>query len=65
MILWLLVRRSLRQHLLSTLVTALSLALAGGLLMSVWVVKRQARATFTARPAPGMPFWEPAVQSCN
>lgn len=48
-ILWLLVRRSLRQHLLSTLVTALSLALAGGLLMSVWVVKRQARATFTGQ----------------
>ena len=47
MILVLLVRRSLRQHLLSTLVTALSLALAGGLLMSVWVVKGQARETFT------------------
>ncbi|MSU32446.1 MAG: ABC transporter permease [Pedosphaera sp.] len=47
MILALLVRRSLRQHLLSTLVTALSLALAGGLLMSVWVVKSQARETFT------------------
>jgi hypothetical protein len=44
-----LVRRSLRQHLLSTVVTALSLALAGGLLMSVWVVKRQARATFTGQ----------------
>lgn len=49
MILWLLIRRSLRQHLLSTVVTALSLALAGGLLMSVWVVKRQARATFTGQ----------------
>jgi len=49
MTLWLLVRRSLRQHLLSTVVTALSLALAGGLLMSVWVVKRQARATFTGQ----------------
>ena len=35
MTLWLLIRRSLRQHLLSTVVTALSLALAGGLLMSV------------------------------
>lgn len=45
----LLVRRSLRQHLLSTVVTALSLALAGGLLMSVWVVKKQARATFTGQ----------------
>lgn len=49
MTLWLLVQRSLRQHLLSTVVTALSLALAGGLLMSVWVVKRQARATFTGQ----------------
>src|SRR5690348_6625628 len=41
------VLRSLRQHLLSTLVTALSIALAGGLLMSVWVVKEQSRAAFT------------------
>jgi putative ABC transport system permease protein len=49
MTLTLLVRRSLRQHLLSTLVTAFSLALAGGLLMSVWVVKRQARETFTGQ----------------
>lgn len=49
MTLLLLVRRSLRQHLLSTLVTAFSLALAGGLLMSVWVVKRQARDTFTGQ----------------
>lgn len=41
------VRRSLRQHALSTIVTAASVALAGGLLMSVWVVKQQAQATFT------------------
>jgi putative ABC transport system permease protein len=40
-------RRGLRQHALSTIVTAASVALAGGLLMSVWVVKRQAQATFT------------------
>jgi putative ABC transport system permease protein len=45
----LIVRRSLRQHLLSTLVTAFSIALAGGLLMSVWVVKRQAHETFTGQ----------------
>jgi putative ABC transport system permease protein len=45
----LLVRRSLRQHLLSTVVTALSLAMAGGLLMSVWVVRKQARETFTGQ----------------
>ncbi|HEY3756964.1 MAG TPA: FtsX-like permease family protein [Opitutaceae bacterium] len=43
----LLVRRSLRQHLLSTVVTALSIALAGGLLMSVWVVKTQSQEVFT------------------
>src|SRR5688572_9225079 len=41
------VLKSLRQHLLSTLVTAFSIALAGGLLMSVWVVKEQSRAAFT------------------
>jgi putative ABC transport system permease protein len=39
--------RSLRQHALSTLVTAASVALAGGLLMLVWVVKQQSQATFT------------------
>jgi len=41
------VLKSLRQHALSTIVTALSIALAGGLLMSVWVVKQQSQATFT------------------
>ena len=41
------VLRSLRQHALSTVVTAASVALAGGLLMSVWVVKQQSKATFT------------------
>ncbi len=43
----LIVVRSLRQHLLSTVITALSIALAGGLLMSVWVVKVQSQTTFT------------------
>ena len=47
MTLWLIIRRSLRQHALSTAVTALSMALAGGLLMSVWVVKHQTHSTFT------------------
>src|SRR5882757_9916912 len=47
MTLWLIVFRSLRQHALSTVVTALSIALAGGLLMSVWVVKEQSQAIFT------------------
>jgi putative ABC transport system permease protein len=39
--------RSLRQHALSTTVTAGSVALAAGLLMAVWVVKEQSQATFT------------------
>jgi putative ABC transport system permease protein len=47
MTLWLIILRSMRQHALSTIITALSIALAGGLLMSVWTVKDQARATFT------------------
>ena len=47
MTLWLIVFRSLRQHALSTLITAFSIALAGGLLMSVWSAKDQSRATFT------------------
>ena len=41
------VLRSLSQHLLSTSITAFSIALACGLLMSVWVVKDQARENFT------------------
>ena len=49
MTLWLIVRRSLRQHLLSSIVTAVLIALAGGLVMSVWAVKRQAHATFTGQ----------------
>ncbi|MGB0581227.1 MAG: ABC transporter permease [Limisphaerales bacterium] len=47
----LIVIKSLRQHLLSTVVTALSIALAGGLLMSVWVVKTQSQRTFTQQNA--------------
>src|SRR5271169_6324348 len=42
-----LVYKSLRQHAFSTAVTALCIALAGGLLMSVWSVKEQSQATFT------------------
>lgn len=44
----LLIYRSLRQHALSTLVTAGSIALACGLLMTVWVVKLQSQRAFTA-----------------
>ena len=43
----LLVRRSLRQHLLSTCITAAGIALACGLLMCVWMVKTQSHAAFT------------------
>ncbi|MBL9138471.1 MAG: ABC transporter permease [Verrucomicrobiales bacterium] len=42
----LMVRKSLRQHLLSTWITAFSIALAGGLLMAVWVVKDQSQTAF-------------------
>lgn len=44
----LIVYRSLRQHALSTLVTAGSIALACGLLMSVWTVKTQSQAAFAS-----------------
>ena len=47
MILPLVIYRSLRQHALSTLVTAGSIALASGLLMTVWMVKSQAQSAFT------------------
>jgi putative ABC transport system permease protein len=43
----LIIRKSLRQHALSTVITAGSIALAVGLWMSVWVIKDQAQATFT------------------
>jgi putative ABC transport system permease protein len=43
-----LIHRSLRQHALSTAVTAVGIALAAGLLLTVWVVKAQAQAVFAA-----------------
>ena len=43
----LLVYKSLRHHLVSTLVSALAIALAGGLLMAVWVVQQEANRAFT------------------
>jgi len=48
MTLLLLVYRSLRQHALSTLVTAGSIALATGLLLAVWTAKEQSQAAFAA-----------------
>ncbi len=46
MTLWNLIHRSLRQHALSTLITAGSIALAAGLLLTVWMVKTQSQAVF-------------------
>lgn len=51
MTLWLIIYRSLRQHALSTVVTAASIALACGLLLTVWMVKTQSQAAFTAANA--------------
>ena len=41
------VARSLRQHLVSTLICAFSIALAGGLLLTVWVTQQQTKRAFT------------------
>lgn len=46
----LIVRRSLRQHLLSTVITVLSVGLAAGLTMSVFAIKQQTYAAFTGGP---------------
>jgi putative ABC transport system permease protein len=47
-VIWNLIYRSLRQHALSTLVTAGSIALAAGLLLTVWTVKTQSQTVFAA-----------------
>ncbi len=47
---FLLVRRSLRQHALATAITAVSAALACGLVMAVFAIEDQTRAAFAARP---------------
>ena len=47
----LLVRRSLRQHAMSTSVTLLAVALASGLVMAVFSIQEQSRAAFTGGPA--------------
>ncbi len=41
------VRKSLRQHAVSTIVTALAIALASGLVMSVFAIQKQTYAAFT------------------
>ena len=43
----LVIYRSLRQHALSTVVTAAGIALACGLLLCVWMVKTQSQSAFT------------------
>ena len=47
MSLWWMTLKSLRQHALSTVITAISIALAAGLLMAVAAVRDQAQAVFT------------------
>ena len=48
--LFLIVRRSLRQHALSTAVTVLSVGLASGLVMAVFAVTEQTRSAFVGGP---------------
>ena len=48
--LMLIVRRSLRQHVLSTCVTVISVALAAGLVMAVFAIRRQSYEAFTGGP---------------
>ena len=43
---WIIIRNSLRQHALSTGITAVSIGLGCGLLMSVWVVNFQSQRAF-------------------
>jgi putative ABC transport system permease protein len=47
MVVLLIVYKSLRHHLVSTLVSAVAIALAGALLMAVWVMKQEANQAFT------------------
>jgi len=42
------VYKSLRQHIVSTLVSASAIALAGGLLMAVWVMRQESNRAFTS-----------------
>lgn len=44
------VRKSLSQHIVSTAITAFSIALAAGLIMSVFVINKQTRQAFTGGP---------------
>jgi putative ABC transport system permease protein len=51
MTLLLLIRRSLRQHALSTVITALSIALAAGLWATVWTLQSQSQRAFLGAQA--------------
>ncbi len=51
LVLLMMVRRSLRQHALSTIVTVLSAALASGLVMAVFSLSEQSKMAFTGGPA--------------
>jgi putative ABC transport system permease protein len=48
MIILFIVYKSLRQYAVSTLVSAVAIALAGGLLMAVWVMRQESNKTFTS-----------------
>ncbi len=48
MIIPLIVYKSLRQHLASTLISAGAIALAGGLLIPVWVMRHESNRAFTS-----------------
>ena len=48
MTLWLIITKSLRHHALSTLVSAAAIALAGGLIMGVWVLRVESSRAFTS-----------------
>jgi len=48
MIILFIVYKSLKQYAVSTLVSAVAIALAGGLLMAVWVMRQESNKTFTS-----------------
>ena len=45
--LFLMIRRAMRQHALSTAITAISVALGCGLVLSVWLIKIQSYQAFS------------------
>ena len=59
------VMRSLRQHFLSTCITSCSIALAGGLILSVWTIKDQANDAFVGVHAGFDAVSGHVLPSCN